>query len=106
MSVVAVMARAGSESLGDASRKPLVVAAIPCFNEERFIGSVVLAVKRHADQVVVVDDGSSDDSAEIAAAAIGLDSLKEPCEVRLMSDSRYVVETMGGTWKPSPASKA
>src|SRR3954468_16662974 len=42
---------------------------------------------------------ATNQQAEIAAATIGLASLKEPCEVKLMSDSRYVVETMGGTWK-------
>lgn len=42
---------------------------------------------------------ATNQQAEIAAAAIGLASLKEPCRVTLMSDSRYVVETMGGTWK-------
>ena len=42
---------------------------------------------------------ATNQQAEIAAAAIGLEKLKEPCKVTLMSDSRYVVETMGGTWK-------
>ena len=42
---------------------------------------------------------ATNQQAEIAAATIGLASLKEPCEVKLMSDSRYVIETMGGTWK-------
>lgn len=42
---------------------------------------------------------ATNQQAEIAAAALGLENLKEPCRVRLMSDSRYVVETMGGTWK-------
>lgn len=42
---------------------------------------------------------ATNQQAEIAAATIGLANLKEPCAVRLMSDSRYVVETMGGTWK-------
>ena len=47
----------------------MIVAAIPCFNEERFIGSVVLMVKKHVDKVLVIDDGSTDASAEVAAAA-------------------------------------
>jgi ribonuclease HI len=42
---------------------------------------------------------ATNQQAEIAAAAIGLENLKEPCRVKLLSDSRYVVETMGGTWK-------
>lgn len=42
---------------------------------------------------------ATNQQAEVAAAAIGLENLKEPCSVTVMSDSRYVVETMGGTWK-------
>jgi ribonuclease HI len=42
---------------------------------------------------------ATNQQAEIAAATIGLTELKEPCEVTLYSDSRYVIETMGGTWK-------
>ncbi len=42
---------------------------------------------------------ATNQQAEIAAARIGLENLKEPCRVRVLSDSRYVVETMGGTWK-------
>jgi ribonuclease HI len=42
---------------------------------------------------------ATNQQAEIAAAAVGLESLNEPCTVTLMSDSRYVIETMGGTWK-------
>jgi glycosyltransferase involved in cell wall biosynthesis len=46
-----------------------IVAVIPAFNEERFIGSVVLVARQYADQVIVVDDGSSDRTAELATAA-------------------------------------
>lgn len=42
---------------------------------------------------------ATNQQAEIAAAAIGLENLTEACKVTLMSDSRYVIETMGGTWK-------
>jgi ribonuclease HI len=35
--------------------------------------------------------------AEILACAVGLESLKKPCEVKIFSDSKYVVETMLGT---------
>lgn len=49
------------------SSKTLVI--IPAYNEERFIGSVVLKVRQHAEKVIVVDDGSTDGTAEIAQAA-------------------------------------
>jgi glycosyltransferase involved in cell wall biosynthesis len=46
-----------------------IVAAIPCFNEERFIGSVVVKTRKYVDRVIVVDDGSTDATAEVAEAA-------------------------------------
>jgi glycosyltransferase involved in cell wall biosynthesis len=63
------MASANGQPANMNGRKPLVVAVIPCFNEERFIGSVVLKVRKHVDKVLVVDDGCTDSSAEVAVAA-------------------------------------
>jgi glycosyltransferase involved in cell wall biosynthesis len=51
----------------DESRK--VVAVIPAHNEERFIGSVVLKARKYASIVIVVDDGSTDATAEVARSA-------------------------------------
>jgi ribonuclease HI len=42
---------------------------------------------------------ATNQQAEIAAATVGLVNLKEPCQVKVMSDSRYVVETMKGNFK-------
>ena len=46
-----------------------ITAIIPAFNEEVSIGSIVLKTKNYADHVIVVDDGSIDDTAEIAKSA-------------------------------------
>jgi len=46
-----------------------ILAAIPCYNEEATIGSVVLKAKRHVDEVLVIDDGSIDDTARVAEEA-------------------------------------
>jgi len=42
---------------------------------------------------------ATNQQAEIAAAALGLETLKEPCRVRVITDSRYVVETMTGRFR-------
>jgi glycosyltransferase involved in cell wall biosynthesis len=43
-----------------------VLVAIPCYNEGLTIGSLVLKARAHADEVLVIDDGSTDDTAVIA----------------------------------------
>jgi ribonuclease HI len=42
---------------------------------------------------------ATNQQAEIAAAALGLEQLTEPCRVLLKSDSRYVIETMCGRFR-------
>jgi ribonuclease HI len=42
---------------------------------------------------------ATNQQAEIHAAYLGLKNLKEPCRVKVYSDSRYVVETMTGNFR-------
>ncbi len=46
-----------------------ITAILPAYNEEVSIGSMVLHARQHADQVIVVDDGSSDRTSEVARLA-------------------------------------
>ncbi len=46
-----------------------VIAAIPCYNEELYIGSVVLKAAEYVDRVLVIDDGSTDATGLIAERA-------------------------------------
>ncbi len=57
--------------------KATIVAVIPAYNEERFIASVVFKASQYATKVVVVSDGSSDSTAELAEAA-GAEVLRQP----------------------------
>lgn len=43
-----------------------VLALIPCYNEEATIASMVLKTKKYVDAVLIVDDGSADDTVDIA----------------------------------------
>ena len=42
---------------------------------------------------------ATNQQAEIVAAAVGLEALREPCAVKVFTDSRYVVETMSGRFR-------
>ncbi len=48
---------------------PTITALLPAYNEDISIGSVVLRTRAYANRVVVIDDGSSDHTAEVAALA-------------------------------------
>lgn len=47
----------------------MIIAALPAYNEEIAIGSVILRAKQHVDMVIVIDDGSSDATALVAELA-------------------------------------
>ncbi|MBI4303837.1 MAG: glycosyltransferase [Chloroflexi bacterium] len=46
-----------------------IIVGMPAFNEEKYIGSVVLRARQYAGEVIVVDDGSSDRTAMVAQLA-------------------------------------
>jgi len=56
-------------SLTDRLGPTQIIAAIPCFNEEPFIGSVVIKTMEYVNQVIVIDDGSTDKTGLIAERA-------------------------------------
>jgi len=45
------------------------IVVIPCYNEARYISEIVSKVKKYVDLVIVTDDGSDDNTADIAKAA-------------------------------------
>lgn len=47
----------------------MILAAIPAYNEEIAIGSVILRTKKYVDKVIVIDDGSTDATSIVAKMA-------------------------------------
>ncbi len=56
---------------------PLIMAVIPAHNEDRFIAGVVLKARRYVGHVLVVDDGSTDETAWVAESA-GAEVIRQP----------------------------
>jgi len=67
--------------------------------DTRAAAVAVLGFKGYWKAVGEFLGNATNQQAEIAAAWIGLKNLKEPCEVHVLSDSRYVVETMNGNFR-------
>ncbi|MDO8726854.1 MAG: glycosyltransferase family 2 protein [Candidatus Methanoperedens sp.] len=57
--------------------RKFTIAAMPAYNEERSIAKMVLLSRKYADMVVVVDDGSTDSTADIAQA-MGAHVIRHP----------------------------
>jgi len=65
------LSRDGAEHLAEllSHEGKRVLVAIPCYNEEIAIGSMVLGAKKYVDEVLVVDDASTDATASVAHEA-------------------------------------
>lgn len=51
--------------------KPKIAVGIPAYNEEPFISEIIRKAKKYTDEVIVVDDGSTDNTARVAEATGG-----------------------------------
>ncbi len=49
--------------------QPRIIAGMPAYNEGKYIGTMVLNTRQYVDEVIVVDDGSVDNTSEIASLA-------------------------------------
>lgn len=67
--------------------------------ETRAAAVAVLGYKGYWRAVGEYLGNATNQQAEIAAARVGLESLREPCKVTVMTDSRYVVQTMLGNFR-------
>ena len=54
------------------------LVAIPVYNEERYLPGVIDAVRRYADDVLVINDGSTDRTSELLAERPDVESLSHP----------------------------
>jgi glycosyltransferase involved in cell wall biosynthesis len=55
-----------------------ILVCIPAYNESKTIGDTVRKAKNHADEVIVYDDGSTDNTYDVAKAAGADDVVRSP----------------------------
>lgn len=89
-------------SIKETSPKVLIYADGSCLNNgsehaQAGAGAVIMTEDQKRIKLKACYlGGLTNQKAEILACAVGLESLKVPCRVRIFSDSKYVVETMKG----------
>ena len=49
--------------------QPGILVAMPAYNEEKYISSLITEARQYADEVLIIDDGSTDSTARIARLA-------------------------------------
>jgi len=49
--------------------KPKIIVGIPAYNEAKYIAGVILQSRQYAGSVIVVNDGSKDNTAKISRLA-------------------------------------
>jgi ribonuclease HI len=68
--------------------------------DERRAAAAAILQYRGATRIVGEYLGNAtNQQAEVVAACVGLEALKEPCAVTVVSDSEYVIRTMNGEYK-------
>jgi len=65
------------DKTADKPSKLRVIAGIPAYNESKYVGTIVLSTRQYVDEVIVVDDGSTDNTVEIARLA-GAEVVQHP----------------------------
>ena len=58
----------------------------------------VLVYNGHEKELSAAEEQTTNNRMELTAAIMGLELLKEPCEVTLVSDSRYLCESITQGW--------
>jgi glycosyltransferase involved in cell wall biosynthesis len=72
-----------------------ISAVIPAYNEEETIAEIVEGTLKHVDEVIVVDDGSTDETASNAERA-GAKVLRQPRNKGVLEATRIGLETASG----------
>ena len=69
MEAIGFKVNPGKGNIVSRPSQPKVLVAMPAYNEEKYISSLVAEARQYGDEVLIVDDGSTDDTSEAARRA-------------------------------------
>ena len=69
-----------------------VIAVIPAYNKEKFIADVIRETKRYCDDIIIVDDGSTDKTTEVAKR-MGFKTIKHSTNMGVGAATRTGIVT-------------
>ncbi|MBN1437596.1 MAG: glycosyltransferase family 2 protein [Sedimentisphaerales bacterium] len=85
----------------DFKARQSVLLAIPVYNERKYISKVLDQARRYTDDIVIIDDGSTDGTKELLVRRSDINLISRPCNKgygQAIIDAFHFAQACGAQW--------